>query len=493
MTRTRFPVIVTSTIPACANETYLALSSISCCSRCSSARGCTPLTLSAANATQIASAFDKDDPFDVNVSLGYTRTLTRGAIVRELVGRSIDQASPELVKELRYSQVQHVLSLRAEVGVWRDLQLHLEFPIILSRTTSLSLAQNGGDPCGSPASTNCVTPSNSTLVRDGLLDGSQMAPDQVDVAGTGGADGGRVFPERSGLDQIHFGVTWAPLNQMRDPTKPTWLIGFEMRAAVGDAMDYDPQDPDGNTSVGRQVHQYHWWTAVSRSYPYLDVWMGLHYLLPIATSSSLFDRTTFGGSGQERHEPRHVGWLEAGVEVVAWHQEKQNNRLTIELGGKLEGVFEGRGYSPMWQLLARQPTLEGPCLPDRGGGPLTWNNGTYCASANDTIPFPGLTRIENHAKFFGNLAINLELTKYFSARLGVSLGHEQDHYVTFGDAGRALCDPESPGPGCGGILDLDDPKQVNPLYRPLIDAPGRRFRVSETTIFDVFFSAKARF
>jgi hypothetical protein len=45
----------------------------------------------------------------------------------------------------------------------------------------------------------------------------------------------------------------------------------------------------------------------------------------------------------------------------------------------------------------------------------------------------------------------------------------------------------------GGSICTHDEQQVNPLYRPLIDSPGRRFRVADTTIFDVFVSAVGQF
>ncbi|MCA9669200.1 MAG: hypothetical protein KC503_26570 [Myxococcales bacterium] len=439
--------------------------------------------------TELASAFDKDDPWDFHVSLGYSRRLKRGSVVRQLVGRDITQANVENVKELRYSQTTHKLNVRAEFGVFWDLQLHIEFPIILSDNRVLSFAQNGGSSCGTPASTNCVTPRNSTTVRDGFVNGGAMAPDQIAVAGSQGAPGGRVLPIRSGLDQINFGLTWAVLNQKRDDTKPTWVIGFEARLAAGSTMRYDPANPQANTAVGRGLHQMHWWTAVAKRFPYIDAWIGFHYLMPIERDDSLFHETDFPGSGQERHEPRHIGWLEAGLEVIPWEDKKQQHKFTIEIGGRLEGIFEGRGYSPIWELLAGQPNLARTCLDSS-----IWNNGTYCKAAGDVIPYPGITRIENHLNFFGSLALNLQVTKYFQARLMFAIGHEQDHDITFADAGRAICNPSNPSSrGCQGELDVNDPVQVNPMYRPLVDTNGRRYRVAEATVFDIAFSLKALF
>lgn len=450
---------------------------------------CLSIPVWAAESTEIASSFDKGDPFDINFSAAYRRSLHRGAIMRELLSST---GSVTLAKEMRYSQINNVLALRSDVGLFRDLQFHIELPIVVGDDRELTFAQNGGASCGVPRTTNCVTPNNSTSVRDGFLNGQAMAADQVLVAGSSGAPGGRLLPTRKGVDQLYWGITWAPFSQARDDTKPTWLLGFEMRAAIGKSMAYDPTNPTANTSVGHGVHQYHFWSAVSRRFRWIDVWTSFHYLLPVAKRSSLHGHTDFSGSGQERSNPQQRGYVDFGMEIVPWERPRESDKFTIELGARIEGVFEGRGYSPLWELLAGQSQLLGPCLAPPGGGPTPWANGTYCDTNSGTIPYPGITRIENHLVLGGRLALNLALSKYFQARLGVGLAHEQDHAITYADAGRAICSAATPQ-GCLGEIDVNDPRQVNPMYRPLIDAPGRRYRVAESTIFDFFVSAQALF
>lgn len=140
----------------------------------------------AAEVTHVASALDAKNRFDAHVSLEYRRTLSRGAIRREYVGRSGDQSSVQLAKELRFSHTRHVLSPRLEIGLWKDLQLHVELPVVIEDNRRITFELNGGDSCGDPRELNCVTPANSSLVRDGILDGSQMAADQVAVADSDG-------------------------------------------------------------------------------------------------------------------------------------------------------------------------------------------------------------------------------------------------------------------------------------------------------------------
>lgn len=442
-----------------------------------------PRLVSGAEITDITSALDVGDAFDAHVSLAYRRTHSRGAIRRERVGRDPDQSDIQLTKELRFSQVRHELSPRLEIGLWKDLQLHLELPVVVADSRSLDFEQNGGDSCGTPREQFCVSPRNSSLARDGLLDGAAMDPSQVAVANSDGPPGGRKIPTRSGIDQLFLGLTWAPWNQVRDPAKPTWLIGFESRVAVGPTMDYAPTEPRANQAVGHGVHQFHFFTTVSRRFDWLDPWFGLYYLLPLARADSLFERTTFTESGQEQSGPRHRAGLDVGVEIVPWEVHERGHRLSISVRGQVNAIFGGRGYSPLWELLADNPRLSGTCHPDAPNAPdlpPPWSNGTFCADKDDAIRYPGITQIENHLNFTGSLALNLRLTRFFYLQLGFSLGHDQSHFITNEDPGR----PTEPS----GRIDARDPLQLNPMYRPLVDTPGGRLKVEESTIFDVFFT-----
>jgi hypothetical protein len=94
----------------------------------------------------------------------------------------------------------------------------------------------------------------------------------------------------------------------------------------------------------------------------------------------------------------------------------------------------------------------------------------------------------------------VELTRFVRARIGVSLAHEQSHFVTFGDPGRAGGEwntepgaaPACKAAGPNSVCILDE-RQVNPMYRILLDGTGHRFRVDETTIFDFFVGLQGQF
>ena len=95
------------------------------------------------------------------------------------------------------------------------------------------------------------------------------------------------------------------------------------------------------------------------------------------------------------------------------------------------------------------------------------------------------TQIDNYLNFTALLALNLRLTRHLHARLGLSLGHDQSHFITNEDPGQPAQE--------NGKIDPRDPAQLNPLYRSVIDTPGRRLRVQEATIFDVVASLSGMF
>jgi len=508
-------------------------------------------TAQANHRTDLTSAADEGDPYDANVTVGYTRTLHKGSIKRESLGQGRKGGSI-LTKQLTYANIRHTLSVRADLAIFRDLQVHLEIPIIISDSRMLKLAENGGDSCGNPPSTHCVTPSSLDLISDGFMPNAGAFPNAVGamVGSNDSPAGGFQLPNRSGLDQIHVGLTWAPLNQNRDATKPTWIIGFEARVAVGETMRYTPwvydkntnafsyseAEAKKNTAVGQGLHHFHFFMTLSRRFKYVDPWFTLFYFLPVAVDDSLYAESSFDQSGQERHLPQMSGGVESGIQIIPWEDKERDLKVAIDVWARLTGMFEGRGYSPMWEVFSQNPVLNGPCRRtaydiSKDNGYDKWQNGTYCGDKSGYedqdgpyIPYPGITSIENHAVFKGGFNVNAQLTKWFWVMLGVGLGHEQAHFITFGDTGinRAACERGSDGArpyncnnmgknahiepfypaGTDNAADVNSGKRVsdwlpydelNPVYRPYIDLAGRRYRVTDSTIFDVMVAVKGMF
>ena len=87
------------------------------------------------------------------------------------------------------------------------------------------------------------------------------------------------------LTGIGVGLTWAPFNQRRDDTKPTWTLSFDAKLDVFKDRRFDPSNPGGNTAVGQGYHQFIWSTFVSKRFRWFEPYFGGSYMLPVRTNA----------------------------------------------------------------------------------------------------------------------------------------------------------------------------------------------------------------
>ncbi len=171
-----------------------------------------PAIAGANPASEVPSAADPGNPIDFHFRLDYEYQIDRSLLTRERVGAvGTDPLSGiKKSRDLEFHQYRHVLTPRAELGVYHDTYLTLSLPIIIAQARELELASGVDRP-------------NSTTIDDGLL------PMQgFDARDPGTAPPGNLVfrgASRGGLDQIHLGLAVAPLSQKRDDSKPTWKIG----------------------------------------------------------------------------------------------------------------------------------------------------------------------------------------------------------------------------------------------------------------------------
>ena len=162
-----------------------------------------------AEVTTVIDAFDKDDPFDLNISIGFSQMWKNANIRRETnlfqPGLSTGGFVPATENVAHYTQSVSTLNMGLDIGIFRDLALALRLPLILADSRALS-----------------------------PLDGSDKNPQRLQDA-----NGQQLFsvpfksPTRSGVDWFSAGLDYAIMNQQRDWTKPTWIVGVEGRFGVG--------------------------------------------------------------------------------------------------------------------------------------------------------------------------------------------------------------------------------------------------------------------
>src|SRR5882724_8880240 len=343
---------------------------------------------------QVVDAFDDDDLFDLNLSLGYESTWTNSKILRESSltdsGFSDGGYSRANLNVAEYSERISRLNTRADIGLYKDLALIIRLPIILSDDRELKALSGSG--------------ANQKLTL-------------------GGAPGEQLFsvpfksPTRSGVEYLAVGLDVTPMNQARDSTKPTWLIGIEGRFDVSEPMhacnkspaqlnansglqgqsqvqcanpsdvnrngasgDYPTTNVDQNSlegsfhggrkpGVSRGVTALEGHTIVSRRVKYIEPYGGFRALFEFQNSSSDYGATDLKGS-LVNHPPLK-GTMIFGLNVIPWEVREAFQRLAFDIRFTGMYVSEGRDYSELFDALGSSDaaTLRYPNFNSYQAGP----------------------------------------------------------------------------------------------------------------------------
>lgn len=382
---------------------------------------------------------------DIYAEVDYAYELSSSTIVRE---RSGDPAADPLgptptVRDLGFKQFRHTITPRLQIGIFRNTFVTAALPIVISQARELRFLDPGDRAA-------------SSTVVDGLL--SENGFDARDPSTRTPGDLAFRGVNRRGLDQVHVGLGTAFMNQLEDPTKPTWKLGAELRLAVGSIMKFDPMAPEANRGVSRGVHEVKLWTSFARKLGWAEPWVEVFWIAPIGhKSDALFEDPGFG-STNTRHSQQ--GGLAFGLELYALDNKPDQTRISIDLGTRVNAHFEGREYTEMWEIFA----LAGD---SRGAGPLVLD-------ADPTRPdvqpmsHPGVSNIENYLELTGRLALRAQIGPHVRFAVAGDLIWKTDHAISFADAGvDGPDDNDLVNPGTA---------EVNPLHNRTIDLVGRRYR-----------------
>ncbi len=422
-----------------------------------------PTRAAAGPDTEVASSFDTGpdaDGFDLHVWLDYEFRLRTSHVMREDVGAGADPTGAiPVIDDLEYQSSQHRLVPRLELGIFHDLALTAALPIVVLDARSLELASG-------------VDRGTSSTIESGLLPTSGFDSDDP-ATGFPDASDPMIFRgvDRSGLDQLHLGVVWAPMNQQRDSTKPVWKLGAELRLAIGAPAKFDAADPEAETGVGSGVHEVRLYTTMAKKVGWAEPYVQLWWQAPIkAKQASLFQDPGFGAKSTGKQQQAGTRF---GFEAIGVDKGDAAQRVSLDLSAKLVGHFEGRGYSELWEVFALAGDTE-------RGGPLVLDESPTTAGLQ-AMSHPGITNIENYFEVGGRVALRADLGPMVHIAALAELTRETRHSISFTDAGTDLptCDD-------GVTTDCEDSgndvvnqgtEEVNPLHVPLTDLVGHRYLV----------------
>lgn len=428
----------------------------------------------------VIDASDGDDRFDFTFRVGYEYRLTRVKLTQQCPpGRRSewgcapnDHGVMGFRDVARYNQIQHILNLEAIFGIYRDLEVYTNWPIILQdRREVVHLEEN-----------SIFWDDNEHLIS---------------------------FPfhsaDRFGVDQFSLGVSWLPFSQERNPTLPTWLVNLEGQFAIGDPIQPACREDTGQVApsdfivendaalanrpcnteggISERHHDVILRMTLSRRFGIVEPYIGFMAEVEFPEETD-WQRYGHGGYNYPLYAEAHFG-----MEVVPW--ERTERRQFLRIGIHLWGGYnrETLNFGPLYDVLGTNPNMRYRYSAENPSA--DWGDQAATGRADD---FTGLTRIEGHGSFGGRLTLTLQVARYVKFSLGAVLGHDQEHFVTFSDQCRV------PRGGESGSWDGPndwDCMNTNTIFveewRPQIDSIGRRFRAEETTIFHAFANVNVQF
>ncbi len=437
-----------------------------------------------AEVTSVVDAFDKDDPFDLNLTLGFQQSWKHANIRRETTlnqpGLSSGGFTAQTENIASYSQQISTLMVGADIGLWHDLAIIGRLPVILGNSQSLS------DLNGSSANPQRLQDSNGQQIF--------KVPFQS--------------PTRSGIDWFSVGLDWGILNQQRDLTKPTWVIGLEGRFGVGTPMHacnatsgtpVCPPNGFGTTNrspgISRAMDGIAAHTVFSRRFGYIEPYSGINILAEFPQSSSDYGATA-GLQGNLENHPPLVGSYFLGMEIIPYERREQFQRFLVDFRATGSYHSEGRDYTELFDALGSTPSqiLQ---TPNPGGYKAGPGGSSVADPAAQKVYFTGITDQLQYASLSGQFAATWQAGEYIKFVAGVGLTYNQSHVITADQA----CNPgitNDPGASgacrSGGAFGGQTVTGIpNPNYRPTIDVPGTRVLSDDGTIVNLWINGVVMF
>lgn len=405
----------------------------------------------AAELTRIATSAEPGNPFDLDLGVRWDRSVESATISRE-----------STAERLRYVRTRNAIVPRIAIGLWRDLELHAEMPYVLgddqqwrygmhygvasgpNPADPQSIGGNGIDAGGTP----CTAPPCPIFPVD---------PSPTDY------HGGRV-------GDLVVGLAWGIFNDRKDDTKPFWLVGMDVtfptaarwEPGKGRTTDtwlspYGVQTKAG--PIGEKIWKWDVYTALSKRYRYFDPYVKAHARFAFkssstysncdaaqeATASTLQAKQmesnavadcAAAGSSAGAKLPFVAGMM-VGTEIVPYEDARETQKLSIDFRLYGDGVSSQRFYNELTAATGK------------------------------------LLQTGSYLEIGGLAGLYLRASRYVLLTAQASIATRTSHDLT----GEALGDPGS----------------INPNFDWRYDAAGRRFRISEVSIFELSFGGVLQF
>lgn len=400
----------------------------------------------AAEATRVASSGDEENPFDLDFSIKADYVQDRALITREYTydyatGKPL--STVEERPEFRYTRRTFAILPRLAVGIWKDLEAHVEVPIILSSNTTWHYAQYHGASAG---------PTSATANNSINVDGGDCGGACPIFAGSGTVYHG------SGFGDVKLGLAWGILSDARDDTKPFWLVGIDFIFPT--AKMYEPgldrtltpgvssspyADAAKSGPFGENTLKVDFVTALSKRMGAADPYVKFHITSyrPSGETYSNCDspellsaagKLLCADSARSKYgaKPPYVTGAAFGAEIVTGENKADGTRVALDFRLSADYTSSARWYDELTDMTGK------------------------------------LLKSEDYFSLQAFFGFYWRASKYMQLQATAHLGTETPHFIT----GEAVGDAS---------------------YDPRYDAAGTRYRLTEVSDFGLAITGLLQF
>lgn len=431
---------------------------------------------SAAEMTRLATAAEPNDAFDFQLSVRWDHVQEKALITREHAlpaGAGQPFGAVADAAMLRYERDASLVVPRIAIGLFRDLELHAELPYVVSDNRDVRYALVNGTPA-------------DTVYPDAAI--SQNTVDAMDRTCAGApcplfSVPGTVY-HGGQLGDLMIGLAYAPLNQKKDGTASTLVVGLDVTAPT--AARYDPALGRGATTwdspytvptnpgpLGERIWKVDAWTALSRVYgpaePYLrahltatrpsgDTYSNCDHASAMSTNAPEAQFTLAGAqncnssvwSGVAGAQLPWMAGMTFGVELVPYENASTGQKISFDLRGSVDYRSEERFYNQLTDFT----------------GKILFTQAYYTLAAR--------------------AAMHLKASRTFQVDVLADYQKETDHFLTGESLGNA-------GVTAGDVTGATANAALNPNFDWRWDAPGKRFRLTQSDIVTLSVAAHLNF
>ena len=373
----------------------------------------------AAEVTEVASSFDYKNPFDFNLDVKYLSTQHFGSIKREY-NTMIDGAYQDVNGNLYYATTDrrvetkeyegnpHLMHMQkllfdAEIGLYHNLSLSLQLPVILSEQYKMVLFDTS------------VKPDDSTLA------GQQLFP-----------WAGNLDYTHKGLGDLSIGLQWAPFSEERKNRFMSWLLGMNVTFPTAPVKTPEGMNkltrssgtnyivPSGNAGkAGDGLFRFDFRTAVSKKYSITEPYFQFMFSLPVNSSKSIYN------------DPKEAVVFNIGSDFNFWENKKHGQRVKLRTDIEVAYTNKGNAYNAIADARAVSDE-RWVADPDNLSNSYNWPYVATDSKNRNILPVE-----DSWVQISGMLKLSVRVYKYVELGGFAKFGYRHKHYLTNANPGTA--------------------------------------------------------